>query len=263
MRRLVYFGLATALLWPLGASAEPVPHRAEYVLRLGPSINAPRIGTAIEDLSADCAGWRLKRDIAAELGLTASWKMTVGSKLDGEEARNGAAFRYRATQIQNGTERETRGRLQRTATETRGEITSASGPPVQLVMPAATLMPVAAIAHLVERLRSGAASFPALMFDAEIINDAFLVEVAALDPAALRLARPTAKPVILPEGKSWPVSLTFTRGRQQQTLPLFTVSALVWDSGILDRLTVDTGLVSVTADIQSLELRKAPNCPRS
>ena len=36
-----------------------------------------------------------------------------------------------------------------------------------------------------------------------------------------------------------------------------------FESGVLDHLTVETGLVSVTADLQSLEMRRAPVCPRS
>jgi len=37
----------------------------------------------------------------------------------------------------------------------------------------------------------------------------------------------------------------------------------VFDNGVLDRLTVETGLVTVTADLQALEMRPLPNCPRS
>lgn len=79
----------------------------------------------------------------------------------------------------------------------------------------------------------------------------------------LRAARPTDRPVAVPEGKSCPVSMTFTRGRQQDQRPLFTVTAVVWETGIFDRLTADTGRVSVTADFQSLELDKAPHRPGS
>src|SRR5688500_9186640 len=86
---------AGVLLGPHGAAAQVQPHRAEYVLRLGASINAPRIGTAIHDLTRDCAGWRLKRDITTEISLTTSWKLSLASKLDGEEANGGAGFRYR------------------------------------------------------------------------------------------------------------------------------------------------------------------------
>ena len=57
--------------------------------------------------------------------------------------------------------------------------------------------------------------------------------------------------------------MTFTRGRQQDTRPLFRVAALVFDNGVLDRLTVDTGLVTVTADLQALQMRPPPSCPRS
>jgi hypothetical protein len=125
-----------------------------------------------------------------------------------------------------------------------------------------TLMPVAAIDHLIARLRAGGAAFPALAFDAEVIGDAFLVDVSQLDPGALRGGWP-GDPSVAGPGTSWPVLMTFTRGRDQQQRPLFTVSTQVFESGVLDHLTVDTGLVSVTADLQSLEMRKPPVCPRS
>ena len=129
------------------------------------------------------------------------------------------------------------------------------------MLPAATMMPVAAMRHLIERLGAGAASFPALAFDAEVIGDVFLIDVTALD--SIRAARPVDQPVSLPAGKSWPVSMSFTRGRQQDQRPLFTVTALAFDSGVLDRFTVDTGLVSVTADLVSLKMHSPPVCPRS
>ena len=267
MHCLVRFALAAGLVGPFGALcpgawAQVQPHRAEYALRLGAAANAPRIGTAVEDLSQDCAGWHLKRDIKTEIALTTSWRMSLASKLDGEETRNNA-FRFNTVQSQNGSQRESKGRVQRQAGELRAEIVIAGSPPHQFILPPPTLMPVAAIDHLIQRLQANAASFPALMFDAEVIGDAFLIDVTEQDRAALRTARPADRPVTLPPGKSWPVFMTFTRGREQDQRPLFTVSALVFDNGVLDRLTVETGLISVTADLQALEMRPAPTCPRS
>ena len=263
MRRLVRFVLAGAVLAPGLALAEVQPHRAEYVLRLGVAANAPPIGVAVQDLSLDCSGWRLKRDIKTEIALTAALKMSLASKLDGHEPKGGNAFRYTTVQIQNGSEREFKGRVQRQGGELRAEIVQAGGPPNQFVLPPLTLMPVAAIDHLIERLRANAASFPTLMFDAEVMGDAFLIEVTEQQRSELRAARPADKPMAAPSAKSWPVFMTFTRGRQQDTRPLFSVGALVFDNGVLDRLTVDTGLVTVTADLQSLEMRPVPSCPRS
>jgi hypothetical protein len=57
--------------------------------------------------------------------------------------------------------------------------------------------------------------------------------------------------------------MAFTRGRRQDQRPLFRVNAQVFDNGVLDRLTVETGLVSVTADLQDLKMHPAPTCPRS
>jgi EipB-like len=266
MPGLVRFAFAAALLCPLStvsaaAWAQVQPHRAEYALRLGASANAPRIGTAVYDLSQDCAGWHLKRDIETEVALTTSWRMSLSSKMEGEEQRNG--FRFSTVQSQNGSQREMRGRVQRKDGETRAEIVTAGSPPNQFVLPPPTLMPVAAIDHLIHQLQANAASFPALMFDGEVIGDAFLIDVTEQDRAALRAPRPADEPVVLPAGKSWPVFMTFTRGREQDQRPLFTVSALVFDNGVLDRLTVETGLLSVTADLQALEMRAAPVCPKS
>ena len=266
MRSIVSFLLAVAVLspalvWSGAAVAEVQPHRAEYTLRLGAAANAPRIGTAVHDLTQDCAGWHLKRDIRTEIALTASWKMSLASKLDSEETRN--AFRYGLVQTQNGNPRDVKGKVQRQGGETKAEIVFGTSPPAQFALPPPTLLPVAAINHLIERLNAKAASFPALMFDPEVIGDVFLIEVTEQDRATLRGARPSDKTVTLPQGKSWPVFMNFSRGRNQDTKPIFSVTALVFDNGVLDRLTVETGLLSVTADLASLEMRKAPVCPRA
>jgi len=261
MRLLVCFLAVSAALGPACAEAQMQPHRAEYVLRLGPAANAPRIGTAVQDLTQDCGGWHLKRDITTEIAVTSSWKMSLQSKLDAEEQRSGNGLRFRTQQTQNGNERETRGRVQRAGKELRAEITSPSGPQ-QFLLPPPTLMPVASIDHVIERLRARVPSFPALSFDTEVIGDAFLVDVSELDPGVLRGERPGERPVAVP-GRSWPLMMSFTRGRDQQQRPLFMLKTQLFDSGVLDRLTVETGLVTVTADLTSLEMRKPPTCPRS
>lgn len=262
VRILAAVGLAlVSALLPIAAGAQVQPHRAEYALRLGTAANAARIGTAVNDLSQDCAGWRLKRDIRTEIALTTSWKINLSSKYDAEETR--ASLRYTTVQIQNGSQREMKGRVQRRSGEIRAEIVLGEGPPQQVILPPPTLLPVAAIDHLIERLRAKAASFPALMFDGEVISDFFLIDVTEQDRASLRGARMGDRMSSVPAGQSWPAFMTFTRGRQQDTRPLFTVQALVHDNGVLDRLTVETGLVSVTADLQSLEMRQPPVCPRS
>jgi hypothetical protein len=260
MRSIVSFLFAAAVLSPLAAVAQVQPHRAEYTLRLGNAVNAPRVGTVVHDLTQDCAGWHLKRDIKAEIALTASWKISLSSKLDGEETRNG--FRYSLGQVQNGAQREVKGRLQRQGSELRAEISPTGSTPSQFTLPPPTLLPTAAIGHLIERLAANAKSFPALMFDAEVIGNAFLVEATEQDRATVRGPRPADRPVALPQGKSWPVFMNFSRGNQDQK-PLFSVTALVFDNGVLDRLTVETGLLTVTADLASLEMHKAPVCPRS
>lgn len=258
-RGVCFFVWVAALLAPHWEAAQLQPYRADYVLRLGTAVNAPRIGSAIQDITLDCTGWHIKRDVAAEIALTSSWKLSIASKLDGEEARNGSGFHYRIVQTQNGNEQTTKGKVERANGQFRAEIASPNGP-ARLVLPLPTLMPVAAIGHLVDRLRAKATAFPALMFDAEIFGDAFLVDVTELDPGALRANPPAQKPVVASAERSWPVFMTFTRGREQDQRPLFSVSANIYENGVLDRLTVDTGLIKVSADLQKLQMHQAPAC---
>jgi hypothetical protein len=261
MHRLVRFLLTLTLLWPLDAVAQVQPHRAEYALRLGAATDAPRIGTAVYDLTQDCAGWHVKRDIRVDIALTASWRISLSSKMQGDETRD--AFRFSTVQTQNGGQREMKGKVERRAGEMQADISFAEGPSDQFTLPAATLLPVQAIGYLIEQLKAKAGSFPALMFDAEVIGDTFLVEVTRQDPAEMRPARLPDRPVALPSGRSWPISMTFTRGRRQDQLPLFRVDTLVFDNGVFDRLTIATGLVDVTADLQGLEMHPVPACPRT
>src|SRR4029453_13605229 len=144
-----------------------------------------------------------KRDIKTEIALTASWKMSLASKLDGQEPKSGNGFRYSTVQVQNGSEREFKGRVQRQGGELRAEIVQAGAPPNQFVLPPPTLMPGAPIDHLIEGLPANAPTRRPLVWDAEVMGDAFLMEVAEQQRRDLRAARPAAKPVAAPPGKSW------------------------------------------------------------
>jgi EipB-like len=264
MRALMCFFLSVfALLLPQLAFAQIQPYRAEYALRLGAAVNAARVGSAVQDLTLTCDGWRLRRDVKGEIALSATWKMNLASKLDGEEPRAGDAFRFTTLQVQNGAERATHGKVQRAGNELTAEIVSPTGP-AQFALPQPTLMPVALIDHVVERLRGGAADFPAVVFDAEGTGETYLIDVKPADPGMIRGPRPADRPVAVP-GKSWPVFMTFARSRDQphQHKPLFTLSARLFESGVLDRLTVETPMATVTADLQTLEMRKPPTCPPS
>ena len=57
--------------------------------------------------------------------------------------------------------------------------------------------------------------------------------------------------------------MSFARGGNQEQKPLFTISARSSNSGILDRLTVETPMATVTADLLALEMRKPPRLSRA
>lgn len=261
MRRRVYFFAMAALLVSQASWAQMQPHRAEYALRLGTAVNAPRIGTAVQDVTLDCTGWHIKRDITSEIAFTPSLKMSLASRLDGDETRDGDDFRYHTVQIQNGDVRRTRGRVQRTNGETRAEIVSPAGP-AERILPPPTLMPVAALGHLIDRLNARVAAASTLLFAAEAMGETYQVEVTEIDPGTLRAAPPAMKPVAVPASHFWPLLMTFAPARDQARKPLFSVRAKLFDTGVLDRLTVDAGIATVSADLQALEMHATPACPR-
>ncbi|MFO1080075.1 MAG: DUF1849 family protein [Reyranellaceae bacterium] len=251
----------TGLLAALGATsaqAEMQPHRAVYTLRLGIAANAPRVGSAVQDLVRDCDGWRLDREIKGEVALTPSLKMNVSSRLDSEEQATPHAFRFRTVQTQNGAAREAKGSVARDGDELRAEIEVASGS-TALDLPAATFMPASWLQHTIAELRDGRSSFAGFLFDAEGTHDAFAVAVKRADARTLRQRRP-ADPTVDVPGQSWPVTMTFTRRGEPAAKPLFTLTAQLFDSGVLDRLTIDAGVAVVTADLQSVDLHDSPTC---
>jgi len=151
-----------------------------------------------------------------------------------------------------------RGKVQRSGEGLRAELVSPDGA-AQVALPAPTLMPVASINHIIDRLRSGATSFATLTFDAQVIGDAFRIDVVRIDDSAIRRRPPADKPMAVP-GKSWPVLMSFRRGGAAGQKPLFAFSARLFESGLLDHITVDADIVTVTADLQALQLRSPPSC---
>ncbi|MBS0524253.1 MAG: DUF1849 family protein [Proteobacteria bacterium] len=244
------------LLLAQNVSAQMQPHRAEYILRLGTAINAARVGTATQDLMLDCAAWHLKRDVKGEVPISATWKFDVASTLVGDEGRSGDDLRYRSRQVQNGTEREVKGTVQRSGEGLRAESQSPDGS-ARVLLPTVTRMPVASIGYVIDKLRGGLASFSMFSFDAQGSGEAFRVDVAQIVDSALRRRPPSDEPVDIP-GRSWPIQMSFKRGGKDR--PVFSLTARLFESGVLDRVTVDADVVTVAADLKALEIHPAPSC---
>ena len=252
-RRGRWLLLAGALLVPQPVLAQMQPHRAEYALRLGIAANASRVGTAFQDIKFDCTAWHLDREVTTELALTPTLKFSLTSRLNGEESRSGNSFRYHTVQIQNGAERTTRGEVERLDGETRVGIVTPDGSEHQ-VLPLETLMPIAAIGQVVDRLDAGATSFTLPMFAAEATSAAFQLDVKQLGTDALPAVPPALKPVPAPPGRSWPVQITVTGLGPQAQKPLLSVRARIFSSGVLERMVVEAGPVTMTAYLQSLQM---------
>jgi hypothetical protein len=79
-------------------------------------------------------------------------------------------------------------------------------------------------------------------------------------PQGVNFRRPPADKPLAVDGKSWPILMAFTRGGLPKQKPLFAFSARLFESGILDHVTVDADVVTITADLQALEMRAPASC---
>ena len=252
---------AATLLTAGPAGAQMQPHRAEYTLRLGTALNATRIGTIVQDIARECDGWRIRRELSVDASLTPSFKVSFTSRLEGEEPR-GKDFSWRAVQALNGAEREIRGTAEKEAGTWRVDRTTPDGPQ-QSTLPSFTLMPVTAVDYLVRRLARGSESFPLLLFVAEADGGAFRLDVKRAATGAADTTPPSQRRVEVPGTQSWPFSMAVTRAGQPDAKPIVTLRGRLFDSGIMDGVIADAGVITVAAHLRDLQMREAPTCPGS
>ncbi len=252
-------GAAAALLAAGPAGAQMQPHRAEYTLRLGTALNATRIGTIVQDIAQDCDGWRLRRELVVDASLTPSFKVSFASRLQGEEPRP-SDFAWRAGQVLNGAEREVRGTAEREHGAWRVDRTTPDGPQPS-ILPSFTLMPVAAVDYLVRRLARGSEQFPLLLFVPEAEGGAFRLDVKRTTGVAAATP-PSQRRIEVPARQWWPFSMAVTRAGQPDARPIVTFRGRLYDSGVMDGVVADAGVITVAAHLRELQMRDPPTCPK-
>jgi hypothetical protein len=127
-------------------------------------------------------------------------------------------------------------------------------------------MPVAALDWLLRRLAGGSKSFPLLVFVPEAEGGAFLLDVKRAAAGAADTPPPSQRRVEVPAKQSWPFSIAVTRagrtdGKPADAKPTVTLRGRLYDSGIMDGLVADAGVITVAAHLRDLEMREAPTCP--
>jgi hypothetical protein len=262
MKRLVWLAVVSVLLAPGFADAQQLqPHRAEYTLRLGAALNATRIGTLVQDIAQDCDGWRLRRELVVDASLTPSFRVSFSSRLEGE-ALGGKGFAWRALQALNGAEREVRGTVEKKEGAWQVDRTTPDGPQPS-VLPSLTYMPVAAVDWLLRRMSGGSGPFPLLVFVPEAEGGAFLLDVKRTATGAADATPPSQRRVEVPARESWPFSMAVARAGRPGAKPIVTFRGRLYDSGVMDGLIADAGVITVAAHLRELQMREPPTCPGS
>lgn len=251
--------LLLALAAPAAQAADLLPHEGQYVVRLGSSLSAPQIGTARQLLALDCRVWRLERDVKTDVPMAASLRMASTSELRGAEPRDGTTFDYELHRMQNDRTFTVSGRVTVGKDKARADLVFPSRP-VVFDLPAGLILPVGAFAQVIDSLRDGATAFKFDMYDPELTSDSLHVDGALVTADILR--PPLADGARMPDGAAWPVALTFTRGGPAGR-QLFKVTLMIHEGGVLDRLTISTGLVTASAELVAFKPLPRPSCPTS
>jgi hypothetical protein len=264
-RIAAFLSAGAALLVAGSADAQMQPHRAEYTLRLGTALNATRIGTIVQDFVQECDGWRIRRELTVDASLTPSFKVSFTSRLVGEEPR-GTDFSWRGVQVLNGADREVQGKAEREHGAWRVDRITPDGPQPS-VLPSFTHMPVAAVDWLVRRLAAGSEQFPLLVFVPEAEGGAFLLDAKRAVAGAADKSPPSQRRVEVPAGKSWPFSLAVTRAgrtdaKPPHAKPIVTLRGRLYDSGVMDGVVADAGVITVAAHLRDLQMRESPACSK-
>lgn len=252
-------GLTLALISAPAGAADLLPHEASYVVRLGTSRTAPEIGTARQLLGLDCQVWRLERDVTTDIALAASLRLTSESELRGVEPRDGSAFDYQLRRAQNGRAQTIGGRVAIGKTGARANLSLLTGPMI-VDLPADIVLPVAGFARIIGALKAGASTFRFTLYDPELTSDGLQLEGGVAPVESLR--QPPRETSKLPPGTTWPVEIAFTRPRAPER-PLFSLTLLMHEGGVLDRLTITTGLIAASADLVAFKPLPRPECPNS
>lgn len=259
-RRLACLISAALLVASSAHAADLAPHRAEYVIRLGTAVNGAQIGTARQRLRFDCRHWRIERDVGFAFSLTAMLKYSTESRLRGEQTPSGSAFAYELERRVNDYPERITGKATSSAVGGTAEI-KLPARTIDFAMPGDTALPVAAIAKAIDLLKTGQTAFSFTLFDPEATSDVMTVDGGIASPELLRPPRADS-PAAEVNTQAWPVTLAFTRTRFGGR-PLFTISMLLYDTGVMDRISVSAGLVTAGADLVTLVMEPRPDCPLS
>lgn len=241
------------------AQAELHPHVSKYSLRLGTAANAPRVGTATQDLTLTCDGWNIQRDVLSDTAFTPSLELKLRSHLTGHENLTGSEFRYSSSVAQNSSEHTKQGNLQRDAGTLRW-FTGSAGQKSEKVLPTEALLPTTAVAQLVDKLAAGENSFSVVAFVGDGGGAVLQFDVKTIDLAKLQVTPPAEEHLTGLGNHFWPVGIEVSSIEGGQRKRLASARLQVFDTGVLDRLAVDVGPVTLTAYLKALEMHGTPDC---
>ena len=255
--------IAAVLMFVAGAAGaiDLMPHQAEYRISLGTAVNATQVGTARHGLTETCRAWRVDRAVDVSFSITTTWGFNVASSLQASEARDGARLEYTLKRLYNGDRTQRSGTvLPSPADIGRAELQGPAGPQ-RLSLPAQTFLTASGLRHVIGALQAGRTEFSFRLWDSEIISDVFAVSVTLLGPDSITKPKSTGLTDGLTGETAWPLHLAFRRARDGQAqAPLFSLTMLLHDTGVISRMTVPLGFVTLAIEPVSIKALPRIRC---
>lgn len=264
-RLLVFFSLAGL---PAGAhAAELMPHRAVYDLALTsslPGLSGGEGRIVIELRQAECDVFDVDYRFVASFKRDDRTVVTDQQTSTTEDLR-GKIFEFRTeTFVDDRPESLIEGRASSGSRSTRVDLDSPEPRSLDIAL---SVFPTAHLSDLIDKAKAGERLVETSLFDGDNEADKRLTTTAIISPMPLdaegdgRELNSSDPRAPLGGLTAWKVHESYYNSdNDADGLPLFQSNYVLYENGVSDALTLDTGDYAFSGGLSTLELLEGPSC---
>lgn len=243
------------------------PHRAVYDLSLDRSSGSRGVdggrGRIAFDVGASCEGYTVTFRQVVDLASSEAGQRVTDVRSSTYEAADGGAFRFVIDRFANSA--PTGGTEGRSSQRDGAQSVAITRPkPARVELPRDVMFPSAHTKRLIEAARAGETTVSVKIYDGsddgETIYDSLAVigkpvERSRADPGLDEAAR-----AALGGLKSWPMTISYFKGRDSDAQPVYVVTLEMFENGVSRDLKLDFGSLVMRGELKQLSLAAPPQC---
>jgi hypothetical protein len=254
---------AVAVISSAAVSADLIPHRAIYDMRLGVAKRGSTVldvrGAMVIENGESCDGWEVNQRMRLTYSRADAEESESDSTYASFESKDGQNYRFTVRTIEDGTPDE---QLRGTATfeNGRGEGRAVFNEPErkEFVLPKGTLFPTAHTAAVIDRAKAGDFSLLRPVFDGGRLEGAF--DVNAIITGKEPRAQTSVKHALLESQPLWIVHMAFFPSAKGEDQPEYEMTVELLANGVARSITLDYGDFTVQGTLASIEPLSRPKC---